>query len=286
MSLLQKGVTEDQILQRLVQLEKYPSIVNPFSEFKTDQRIKTPHDPHLHSPEDSNTINAPTSNDTSASDDDRSQVSEPKGPNSLYFAEINLPVEWPSAKIESKKSAHRQLHDSADSVMKSASEEEEEEEEGTGAHDSSYLYSVSPQRTILPIVNISANGNVGKNVAENAIDGNFDTCWSNKGIGSWLLLDLGTRKNVQSIKIAWDQGNIFDYYYEISLSDDATDFKSVRKGCSGGNSSSFLEYMLEQGSQARYIRITVKRNNYNDMAGITEIEVTGSPLRSGKTGKI
>lgn len=270
-SLLRKGVTEDQILKMLVHLEKYPSIVNSISEFKIEPAY------HLHSPNDSNTISAPTSNDTRTSSDAHPQVSEPKGPKSLFLGKTKLPVQYSSLEFEGKKSSYGQLHDNTSSEMSSASEA------GIVGQDSRYLDSSSPEIKPLPVVNISANGHEDTNFPINIIDGNFDTCWSNKGRGSWLLLDLGTRNNVRSVKIAWHQGGMLDYYYEISLSDDAANFKNVKKGCSGGYSSSFLEYMLEQGSQGRYIRIAVKGNNFNDKAGITEIEVTGSPLHAGNS---
>jgi hypothetical protein len=170
-----------------------------------------------------------------------------------------------------------QLHDNTGSVISPASEPEPE----IKAQDSRLLDSSSLKITPLPVVNVSANSNEGKNFPANTIDGNFNTFWSNKGKGSWLLLDLGTTKNIRSVNIAWYQGEIYDYYYEISLSNDALNFKNVKKSCSGGQSSSFLEYNLKPGSEGRYIRIEVFGNNYDDMAGITEIQVTGSHLNAG-----
>lgn len=132
---------------------------------------------------------------------------------------------------------------------------------------------------VLHIANISASGYEGKNFPNNAIDGNFNTYWLDKRRDSWLLLDLGANKNIQRIKIAWYQGDIYDYYYEIFLSDNGKNFKSVKNSSSGGHTTSFLEYSLEQGSQGRYIKIVVKGNNYNIDAGISEIAVIGSHLQ-------
>ena len=130
----------------------------------------------------------------------------------------------------------------------------------------------------LPIVSVVANGNIDGKLPINTIDHSFDTWWLNKGIGSWLLLDLGTKQRIRSVKIAWYRGDIYDYYYDISLSDDASNFVDVKTGTSGGYSASFMEYMLGQNSLGRYVRITVVRNNINDQAGITEVEVTGWQL--------
>ncbi|MPZ07763.1 MAG: hypothetical protein GEU26_15350 [Nitrososphaeraceae archaeon] len=93
-------------------------------------------------------------------------------------------------------------------------------------------------------------------------------------------MDLGTTKNIQSVAIAWYLGDSFDYYYSISLSNDGIIFTEVKRGCSGGNSRSFQQYILKAGYRARYIKITVNGNNMNDMAGITQVEVLGSNLDS------
>ncbi|HET6717853.1 MAG TPA: hypothetical protein VFG90_12035, partial [Nitrososphaeraceae archaeon] len=43
----------------------------------------------------------------------------------------------------------------------------------------------------LPVSSVSANGNDG-NVPQNVLDNNLNTRWSNLGIGSWILMDLGS----------------------------------------------------------------------------------------------
>lgn len=243
-SLLRKGVTEDEILNMLVHLEKDPGLID--SIFKS--RIADSGGGWELRP-------IKMSADSTKSND----------PSHFGF--------WYQYQADSCG----QLHDNTGSVISPASEPEPE----IKAQDSRLLDSSSLKITPLPVVNVSANSNEGKNFPANTIDGNFNTFWSNKGKGSWLLLDLGTTKNIRSVNIAWYQGEIYDYYYEISLSNDALNFKNVKKSCSGGQSSSFLEYNLKPGSEGRYIRIEVFGNNYDDMAGITEIQVTGSHLNAG-----
>jgi hypothetical protein len=68
----------------------------------------------------------------------------------------------------------------------------------------------------------------------NAIDHSYDTWWLDKGTGSWLLLDLQTKQKIRSMKIAWYRGDVYDYYYDISLSDDAANFVDVKTGTRGG----------------------------------------------------
>lgn len=49
-----------------------------------------------------------------------------------------------------------------------------------------------------------------------------------RGTDSWILLDLGSRMDIHSIEIAWYRGSSFDYYYEISVSNDGMEFKNVK----------------------------------------------------------
>jgi hypothetical protein len=57
----------------------------------------------------------------------------------------------------------------------------------------------------LPVSSVSANGNDG-NVPQNVLDNNLNTRWSNLGIGSWILMDLGSTDTICSVDIAWFSG--------------------------------------------------------------------------------
>jgi len=93
----------------------------------------------------------------------------------------------------------------------------------------------SDQIETLPVASITASSRINNNsnnnnnsdppnLLPNVLDGNFETSWSNKERGSWLLLDLGTTKNIQSVAIAWYLGDSYDYYYSISVSNDGIIF--------------------------------------------------------------
>src|SRR5437016_2410521 len=58
----------------------------------------------------------------------------------------------------------------------------------------------------LPITGVTASGNDG-DVPANVLDNNFNTRWSNLGIGSWIQADLGSNTNICSVDIAWYLGN-------------------------------------------------------------------------------
>jgi hypothetical protein len=135
-------------------------------------------------------------------------------------------------------------------------------------HDRSDI-SALPSCEKLPVRSVSAIGSDG-NAPSNVIDNNLNTRWSNKGIGSWIQLDLGSEKSICSVDIAWYRGNIGrQNNFVISV--------DRFSGKSSGTTAALEKYdMPEAVTDGRYVRITVNGNNENDWASITEIAVFGS----------
>ncbi|MGH9979421.1 MAG: discoidin domain-containing protein, partial [Nitrososphaeraceae archaeon] len=134
---------------------------------------------------------------------------------------------------------------------------------------------------------VTASNFISPNSPSKSIDNNFDTRWSNKGVGSWILLDLGSTKNICSVDVAWFMGNVRQFKFDISVSvsNDGTSFTKVRSGTSSGAATAFEKYTLPAGTEARYIRITVNGNDVTDYAAVAEIAVFGSAGTSGSCTK-
>ena len=132
----------------------------------------------------------------------------------------------------------------------------------------------------LPVSAITASGNDG-NVPSNAIDGNLDTRWSNLGKGSWIQLDLGSKKSVCNLEIAWHVGNTRQNNLVISVSDDGITFTNKLTGTSSGTTTSPEKYTLPSGTEGRYLRITGDGNTQNEWSSITEISVFGGASSDG-----
>ena len=127
-----------------------------------------------------------------------------------------------------------------------------------------------------PVTSVTAIGNDG-NIPSNAIDNNLNTRWSNLGQGSWIQLDLGSRKNICSVDIAWYRGSVGrENNFVISTSDDGTNFVERLNAKSSGTTSALQKYTMPAGTEGRYVRVTVNGNNENNWASITEISVSGS----------
>jgi F5/8 type C domain/Bacterial Ig domain len=125
----------------------------------------------------------------------------------------------------------------------------------------------------LPVTSVTAIGNDG-NIPSNAIDNNLNTRWSNNGVGSWIQLDLGSKRTICSVDIAWYRGDMRVNNFEISVFNDAK---------SSGTTTSSEKYDMPAGTEGRYVRINVNGNTENNWASITEIAVFGSaaPIQPG-----
>jgi hypothetical protein len=112
-------------------------------------------------------------------------------------------------------------------------------------------------------------------LAANVLDNNLNTAWSNNVIGSWIRVDLGTRTTICSVSIAWHLGNLLQYNFIISASNDGTTFTNVFAGKSSGKTLSSEIYNLSGGTTGRYVKVTINGNNVNTLASIAELSVDG-----------
>ena len=134
----------------------------------------------------------------------------------------------------------------------------------------------------LPIMSVIANGNDG-NLPSNAIDNDLNTRWSNNGLGSYIQLDLGSKKSLCSVDIAWYRGDLRINNFVISVSDDGVIFTPKFTSTSSLDSSA-QKYTLPTGTEGKYVRITVNGNNENEWASISEISVLGDASAGGNGG--
>src|SRR5262245_23070124 len=96
---------------------------------------------------------------------------------------------------------------------------------------------------------VAASGNDG-NVPSNVLDNNLGTRWSNLGQGSWIQLDLGSKKSICSVDIAWYRGDIRQNNFVISVSDDGTTFTNKLTGTSNLGTAA-EKYTLPGGTEGR-----------------------------------
>ncbi|HZO10807.1 MAG TPA: discoidin domain-containing protein, partial [Nitrososphaeraceae archaeon] len=131
-----------------------------------------------------------------------------------------------------------------------------------------YGYNTSSESCVKSSISqVTASGSQVGFPPSNVVDNNPISIWSNYGVGSYILLDLGTSKNICSVDIAWYKGNQRQNNFVISTSLDGKSYKTVLSTKSSGNTLSFETYVFPD-NLARYIKITVNGNNQNNYASI------------------
>lgn len=156
-----------------------------------------------------------------------------------------------------------------------------------------YTISVTPPRNIppgaivpelttctnnLPISSATSSGDQPTFTPANAIDNNPNTkWWSTLIIDPFITLDLGASKSVCGVDIAWADGNLHPYRFDVSVSTDGSSFTDAFSGTSTGTSSSPEKYNFPQ-TQARYVKVTITESiagAQRSIAQISEMDVFG-----------
>lgn len=125
--------------------------------------------------------------------------------------------------------------------------------------------------TLISVAEATASGNDG-NVPENVIDGTLDTRWSSQGEGEWLQLDLGSSQKIGYAALAFHTGDGRQTIFDIAVSDDAVNWKTVFSGRSSGKTIENELFDLEDAS-GRYVRFIGQGNTKNKWNSITEFQV-------------
>lgn len=121
------------------------------------------------------------------------------------------------------------------------------------------------------ITKATASGYQSTSPPERAIDDNLKTGWANGGIGSWIMIDLGSPKTVCSVEIAWYKGDVRKANFEIRTSLDGSSFVGAFDGTSSGSTLALERYSFEPLG-ARYVKIFVYGNTENNWAAIMEVK--------------
>lgn len=110
-----------------------------------------------------------------------------------------------------------------------------------------------------------------------AIDSDMKTWWANKGVPSWLRIDLERPTVLCTVEIAWNKGNERTYDFVITASDNGNTFTDVYKGASSGNSESYENYDIPNSpSNVKNIKLEFSgSSSKSGWVSIKEINVIG-----------
>lgn len=127
-------------------------------------------------------------------------------------------------------------------------------------------------------ITVKASGDDG-HVAANTLDDSLaaESRWSAYGDGQWIQYDLGGRSLVKMVNIAFFQGDTRTAYFDILVSDDAKQWKTVFKGQSSGETSLFQKFDFTD-VEARYVRLLNHGNSANRWNSLLEVRIYHSTL--------
>lgn len=121
---------------------------------------------------------------------------------------------------------------------------------------------------------ISATAQETANVASYAADGKMDTRWSSIGANN-IMIDLGSKHPITSIKLAFFSGNPRVYPFTIEVSEDGKTWTHVLDTKNSGTTDQLEEYVLETPAYGRYVCAKFNGNNVNQYSSIWEFELYG-----------
>ncbi|MFF5235335.1 discoidin domain-containing protein [Dactylosporangium sp. NPDC000521] len=135
---------------------------------------------------------------------------------------------------------------------------------------------------VAQIAGVRASAAEDINPAAQAVDGDLSTRWSGP-LPAWLELDLGTRRHIHGVDVAWFRGDERALTFSVATSVDGVSFSERRAGTSSGTTATFERYDLPTPVDARYVRLSVTGNTQAPWASVSEVRVRvpAGPVEQG-----
>jgi len=114
------------------------------------------------------------------------------------------------------------------------------------------------------------NTNTDFHPPEDTVDGDMLTRWSAEGIGEWIQFAFSEPKTINTVSIAFFNGDKRNAYISIQLSNDSQSWTEVFNGQSSGTTLNFEDFSF-QTTTASYLRIIGNGNSINNWNSYNEI---------------
>jgi hypothetical protein len=119
---------------------------------------------------------------------------------------------------------------------------------------------------------VTASANDG-NVPGNSVDNSLSTRWSADGDGQWIRFNLGARRRVSHVKIAFYRGNVRQERFDIQASDNGIDWSPLLTSITNSGNSLQEETFDFGDVDAQYIRYLGHGNTANLWNSLTEFSI-------------
>lgn len=108
------------------------------------------------------------------------------------------------------------------------------------------------------------------NKAQNTIDGDFNTRWSAKGIGEWIMYKFPCNRDLNAISIAFFQGHLRNATFEIFVSPDSIQWTNIFQTKTSGKTSAYETFDV-QAKNILYLKIVGQGNSLSLWNSIIEV---------------
>ena len=123
----------------------------------------------------------------------------------------------------------------------------------------------------------------GKNVADNAFDGNLTTRWydGEQKPGNWLAVNLENVYDLSKVEIYWDATGepVYAYEYSLQVSDNGVDYETFYHGTCNDDGPVTVDVSEVQG---QYVRLYIDKNGMWGTA-VMEMKVYGTKVETVTT---
>ncbi len=130
----------------------------------------------------------------------------------------------------------------------------------------------------IPIVRATQSGDDGTgNTIQNSFDASVSTRWAVQGTedsDAWGIYDLGSVYSLDKIRIAFMQGDVRTYTFDIAVSEDGDNYTTVLEGQESSGTTSELEAYDLNGVKAQYVKFIGYGNTVNKWNSILETVFT------------
>ncbi|MEV6036386.1 DNRLRE domain-containing protein [Nonomuraea sp. NPDC052116] len=126
--------------------------------------------------------------------------------------------------------------------------------------------------TALPVASVTASANEGGPAAD-AVDGNMGSRWAAAGDGRTLTLDLGAKRTVGAVAVAFFNGHARTSTFDVLTSTDGTTWNAALTGAVSAGTSDDAEVFSFTARPARHVRLVGHGNSVSSYNSVTEIRV-------------
>lgn len=124
-----------------------------------------------------------------------------------------------------------------------------------------------------PLVTASSFEAGTTNFPANTLDGNLNSRWSAAGDGQWIMYDLGRYDVIESVEIAFHQGNTRAAIFDVWLSNDGLAWRTALSSNVSSGTTLALQSFDFADWPARYVRIVGHGNSVNSFNSFTEVVI-------------